>query len=209
MTPRRKPRKENPMRPTKTFGLAALTAMAVMAFIGATSAMAESTELCSEDTATFTDQVCPAGKAVTTISSTATTLELLTSISNLRCEFALLTASALALDAPQIFHATSLVYDLCSCTVTPETLGVIEVLKEGTELATVKMVGFVIKLECFGFTCWYGSATGHGLGPLITEDNGHVAFTKATFNKVKGLFCPSESKLDATFVNRSPVYIAS
>jgi hypothetical protein len=203
---RRKPRRENQVRLIKMFGLAALTAIAAMAFVGATSAMAENTQICTEDTL---GGVCPAGKAATTATSTATNPELLTSISNVKCNFALLTASALALGAPQIWHATSLVYDQCTCPVTVETLGLIEVLREGIELTTSKMVGFVIKLECSGFTCWYGSATGHGLGPLVTGDGGHVTFTKAPFTKVKGLFCPSTTELDATFVNSAPTYIAS
>jgi hypothetical protein len=211
---RRKPRRENQVRLIKMFGLAALTAIAAMAFVGATSAMAESTQLCSVDTL---GAACPAGSAVTSIHATAEANEakkipapeLLTSISNVKCEKILETATALALGAPQIFHVTLLDYINCTCTVTPETLGLIEVLKEGNELATVKGVGFVIKVECSGFTCWYGSATGHGLGPLVTGDNGHVTFTEAVANKVKGLFCPSESKLDALFINSTPVYIAS
>src|SRR4249920_2502830 len=66
------------MRLTKMFGLAALAAVAAMAFLGASSAMAElPTTLCEEESASLT---CPAEKQAKSFTMLATTTTLLASV---------------------------------------------------------------------------------------------------------------------------------
>jgi hypothetical protein len=203
------------VRTLKLFGLAALAAVAAMAFVGASSAMASSTLLCNNDEA-----LGSCSSATTHVHAVATDGKLLTSLGTVLCQTALLLADALALGAPQVLHG-NLTYSNCelvgagtACEVKEVSLGILlEVLRTATELGEVKGTGEVSVVCTTVISCTYKGANlvGHALGPLLAGGGttGDTSYSEATVEKVKGLLCPATSKLDADFVNLTAVYLNS
>ncbi len=201
------------MKPIKTLGLAALAALAAMAFAGAGagSAMAESTALCPEDK-TDSGHECTGG-AVThvheaTLSGKKAVLK--TSILTVECDVLFLGDALSEEGAPLAIHG-SFTYTNCgSCTVAEENgPAEIRVLREGHETASVTGEGLV-HVTCSGLNCRYNGVglKGTAKGPLLaTETNGEVSLTEQSTNKESGLFCPSTSKLTITTTPLSATYI--
>jgi hypothetical protein len=202
------------MKPVKMLGLAALTALLAMAFVGASSAMAESTGLCSAD-----ESPCEAGKSIlhvheTTLSGSKATL--LNSISNVLCD-ALFLGDVEEEGNPEVIEG-NFTYTNCvdekpnSCTATEESASsIIKVLKEGHETAKVTGEGEV-KVVCTGISCVYKGEglIGTGKGPLLsTETNGEVSIVDQTTTKVKGLLCPATAKLDIKTTPLEATYLAT
>jgi hypothetical protein len=190
----------------KMFGLAALAALMAMAFVGASSAMAESTTLCSGD---------GSGCGVTHVHETTlsgTQAKLLTSIINVSCDVLFLGDTVSALSSPLVITGTFTYTNCGSCTVEEVGGGVeIKVLKLGHETSDVTGEGEV-HVNCSGLNCTYNGEglLGTGKGPLLSsETNGSVVITEQTAKKVSGLFCPSTSKLDITTTPLSATYIGS
>jgi len=192
------------------FGLAALAAVAAMAFVGATSAMAENTTLCEEDSATLT---CPAAEEAEHVhfSTLAGVPALLLSTVNVECT-ALFLADALALGAPLVLHG-AFTYTNCQTFSGGECKSVVEVssssllnvLKTGSEAAEVTGAGEVL-VECVGLHCVY---KGEGLkgaaqGSLGT---GHTVISGQEVKKVSGLLCPKTSKLDISTGSLTELFV--
>ncbi|MFL5900700.1 MAG: hypothetical protein ACJ75S_05825 [Solirubrobacterales bacterium] len=199
------------MKAIKMIGLAALTALMAMAFVGASSAMAESTQLCKTDTN-------PCGSAVTSVHEESVgKAKLVTSFGTVECNVLFSSSSVGALGAPQkivgTFTYTNCKLFLGECTVTeqngPSTL---EVLKQGHETAKVTY-DFLIYVMCGSFIdCNY---TGPGLvgtakGPLLsTQANGEVTLSGQKLTPEISFLCPKESKLTITTTPLSATYISS
>jgi len=201
----------------KMIGLAALAALMAMAFAGATSAMAESTELCSVD-----ETPCAEGNVVTHVHETSVgKAKLLSSVGTTECNVLYLgedISEVMEAGAPLALSG-SFTYTECtlggsSCTATEENgPGEIEVLREGHEKAKVTGEGLV-HLVCSGFIdCSY---TGTGLvgtakGPLLsTQKNGEVTLSEQTTNKEAGGFlCSKTAKLDITTTPLSATYVST
>jgi hypothetical protein len=193
------------------FGLAAVAAVAAMAFVGASSAMATSTALCTEDSAGAT---CPAGKLASHVHYVATGALLLNPILTISCTALFLgnVSNPTLLGAPLVING-NLTYSSCTvgCTVTEVSAGAtIEALKTGAEEAKITGSGEV-EVFCAGvLECTYNGTglAGEGKGPLVTGDNGHVTFTNQKVEKTGGPLCPQEAKLDALFIALpSPLYL--
>jgi hypothetical protein len=199
----------------KMLGLAALAALMAMAFVGASSAMAESTSLCSVD-----ESPCETANRIshvheTTLSGGKATL--LNSISNVLCDVLFLGDTVGTLNNPLVINGT-FTYTNCvdekpnSCTVTEESgPAEIKVLKEGHETAKVTGEGLV-KVVCTGISCKYNGENliGTGKGPLLSsETNGNVTITDQSTKKVSGLLCPATAKLDITTTPLSATYISA
>jgi hypothetical protein len=193
------------------FGLAAFAAVAAMALIGATSAMATNTVLCEEDSAGAT---CPAGQTPAHVhfsTLTGVKAELLSSIVNVKCEVLYL-GLTLGLGAPLIIHG-NFTYSGCetesggACTAKElSTSALIEVLKTGSETGSVTGNGEVL-VECGALIhCVYNGVglEGSAQGAL---GNGHVTITKKTVNKVSGFLCPKTATLDILTGSLVPLYI--
>ena len=220
------------MKLIKIFGLAAVAALMAMAFVGASSAMAEDTALCKEDTALLdgsgnyvTTDACPAGKLVTHVHEETLTghkAKLLDANGNVLVECDVLflgdVVSTNNLGNPlvilgEVASEGGFTYANCGgCTVEQESAhATIEVLREGHEKAYVK---FIIELHqnCVGINCYYNGIglASEGLGPLLNteETNGGVKIENKTVNKVKGLFCPATSKLDLLTTPLEKVYLS-
>jgi len=186
--------------PLKMLGLAALAALMGMAVIGASSASAEPTTLCSNDNSTCT--------SVSHIHETSVGHALLlSSFATVQCE-ALFLGDAEP-GAPLIIEGTFSYTCLSGCTATEENgPAEIKVLKEGTELAVVTGEGLV-HVVC-GLNCRYNGVglEGHGVGALTAGNGkGEVSIEGATVNKESGFLCPSTSELDITTEPLSTTYI--
>jgi hypothetical protein len=198
------------MKAIKMFSLAALTALLAMAFVGASSAMAESTGLCGHDGARC--------EAIHHVHYTSVgKAKLLTSIGTTECNVLLLGDVLAASDPLKIHH--TITYTNCellggACTATEENgPAEIEILKEGHEKAKVTYT-YLFHLVCgASIDCSY---TGTGLvgtatGPLLsTQKNGDVTISgQKTAKEVGGFLCPKEAKLDITLTPLWPVYFRS
>jgi len=199
----------------KMFGLAAMAALMAMAFVGAGSAMAESTALCTTMPGSGAHEVCPAGNLVAHVHEA--NLEgnpaVLLSSATVKCDVLFLgdVTSANNLGNPLVISG-KFTYTNCSCGSVEETSAssTIKVLKLGHELADVTGEGKV-HVNCIGINCEYTGEglLGHALGPLLSEEtNGEVRVEEQETKKVAGGFlCPKTAKLDILTTPLSPTYI--
>jgi hypothetical protein len=203
-------------------GLTAVTAIAAMAFLGASTAMAGDTLVCTTD-----DANCASPSLVTFLSvNEAGTADakavLLNSIINVQCDATIighLTSAALPTEQKPVAYAGLLSYTNCSspCSVTVTSNGTINVLRTATELADITATGFKVRVNCAGFfICDYDAANlvGHGLGGLEVagSDRGHVTFGGNLVNLEQDLFspfgsCPATANLDALFQSSTDLFI--
>ncbi len=195
------------MKSIKMLGLAALAALMAMAFVGASSAMAETTALCHEDAAG-----CIALQHVheTTLTGHKAVLE--TSILTVECDVLFLGDTLTGSGLPLKIHGTFTYTNCGSCTATEENgPAEIKVTKTGHETGTVVGEGLV-HVSCSGLNCRYNGVglSGTAKGPLLsTETNGEVSLVNQSTNKESGLFCPSTSKLTITTTPLDKIYLRS
>jgi hypothetical protein len=193
----------------KTIGLAVLAALMAMAFVGASSAMAEPTYLCSNDSESSCTEVThvhetSVGKA-----------KLLTSIGTTECNVLYLgdvTATGAPLKLSGGFTYTNCVLGGSSCTATEENgPTTISVLRTAHETGEVTGEGLV-HVVCSGFIdCSYNGTglKGTAKGPLLsTQANGEVSLSEqSTTKEAGGFLCPKTAKLDITTTPLSATYI--
>jgi hypothetical protein len=201
------------MKPIKTLGLAAFTALMAMAFLGASSAMAGNTQLCKAD-----EDPCAAGNVIAhiheeTVAGAPATV--LTSIGNITCN-ALFLGLTLGLGAPLVIHG-NFTYTGClrngnACTVTEvSTSTLINVLKTAAETAS-STLEFEINVHCGLFiNCTYN---GEGLvgttkGPLLAAPNGESFINGQNLLHVGGGICPETGKLDIRTTPLLATYIST
>jgi hypothetical protein len=193
------PRRENKVKAIKMIGLAALTALMAMAFVGTTSASA--TQLCNTDTE-------PCGSATTSVHEVSVgKAKLLTSIGTTECNALFSSTKVGAAGKPQILEG-NFTYTNCElgsskCTATEENgPSEIKIEASGTEEAKVTGEGLVHLVCGMSIDCSYNGTNlvGTGKGPLIsTQANGEVSISEAATTKEAGGFlCPKSTKLDIT-----------
>ena len=195
------------------FGLAALAALMAMAFVGATSAMAESTQLCTADES-------PCNNPTTLIHEESVgKAKLLTSLGTTECNVLFESTSVGAAGAPQIVKG-NFKYSNCElagseCKATEENGPVeLEILKEGHETASVKGKGLVHLVCGKTIDCSYNGTglKGTAKGPLLsaqTPDNGEVSLSgQETTKETGGFLCPKTAKLDITTSPLTATYIS-
>jgi hypothetical protein len=198
------------VKPIKMLGLAALAALMAMAFVGASSAMAESTGLCKEDAVLFSGEVCPEAQRIIHVHERNLPGNpglLLSSVVNFLCEVVLFLGdviSATNLGNPleisgHFSYSGCMTEGGTACTISEVSAhAILKVLKLGHELADVTYV-LEINLHCgFFINCTYDGEglTGHALGPLLSsETNGEVRIEEQVTHRVSGV-CPETAKLD-------------
>jgi hypothetical protein len=207
-----KPGRRIQMRLIKMFGLTAIAAVAAMAFVGATSASAEtSTQLCT----THTGLTCGAGNAVTShhlVLASGTVGELLAAVPVL-CLGILLEATPLGLGNPQQIHSLNQVYsgcgtgsahNNCAITVPAGQQPLLNLLKTGLDEGTLTAVSGQVRLTCsnLGFDCLYDNE-----GMEFSVGNGHLTATETGTTELGGkFFCPTEGLLDGLFEALTDVF---
>ncbi len=191
------------MRLIKTFGLAAIAAVAAMAFVGATSALAANTQLCTSHTA------LTCGAAATGVSMTNSGLGsgvLLTDLVDILCLNITGSGNVLALANPQQVHVAHLLFTNCgtksthsNCTVSVLELPLANLNKTGLDTGTITGAsGGLVLVRCenidiFGIDihCIFdatGSSFAMGAQHLTADDT--------WITPVEGELCPEEAFLD-------------
>jgi hypothetical protein len=196
------------VKPIKMLGLAALAALMAMAFVGASSAMASSTQLCTSD---------PSGGSCSTATSSIHEVssgkgKLLTGSNTVECNVLFSSLSVGALGSPQTIegHFTYSSCGICSVHEATGTTSTIEILRTGHETAEVTGNGEV-SVSCFFINCTYDGEglNGTGKGPLLsagTRPNGEVSIQGQETHPVAGP-CEEAGFLDLTTTPLSATYI--
>jgi hypothetical protein len=194
----------------KMIGLAALTALMAMAFVGATSASA--TTLCNADENSCTNPTTSVhevsvGKA-----------KLLTSIGTTECNV-LFASTSIGAGGGAVqtlegnFTYTNCVLGGSSCTA--EQAGTVEIKVEKTGAEASKVTGEgLVHVVCAGFIdCSYNGTNlvGTGKGALSAGNGtGEVSLSEqSTTKEAGGFLCPKTAKLDITTGALSATYIES
>ncbi len=199
------------MRPIKMFGLAALAAVAAMAFVGATSASATNTQLCK----VHTSLACPAGEAVTShhmVLASGTVGKLLGEAINVLCLSILIDATPLGLANPQSIHTLSFTFTGCgtgsthnNCTVTTQELPLADLLKTGLEEGVLKFTNGRLRTQCpsLGMDCVYD-----GEGMEFAVGGQHLTAEETPAVELGGkFFCPNEGQIDGLFETLTDAYV--
>lgn len=210
------------MKSIKMLGLVALAALMAMAFVGASSAMAESTALCIEDGVQSSEEKCLPSKLITHVHEVSVgKIGLLNTLVKIECEFLFLgdVTSANNLGSPLEIqgHVTYLITGcettsgtICEITETSSST-TITVLKLGHELADVTYSSEML-VHCGSLiSCAFNGVglQGHDLGPLLAASpNGQMRFEEQALNKTGGAFCPKTLKLDLLTTPLVASYIA-
>jgi len=205
------------MRLIKVFSLAVVAALAAMAFAGASSASAESTVLCKEDTASLSCPVDKQASHVHFISPKANT-QRLNEILNVSCTLLFLGDTVGGTLSQPILIEGSLTFTNCTfgCTYSEKNgPGLFELLKTATELGSLTGQ-FLVNVNCFGFfNCNYvgEGLIGHVLGGLAVNPTiggpGHITFVEALVESESSESCPETATLDALFISLEALYIRS
>jgi hypothetical protein len=196
------------MRLIKMFGLAVIAAIASMAFIGASSAMANGSTVLCNNTSLPCDNIYTGH-----VEGLSTHAELKAGATIL-CTHSKVLGEALGLANPLVIHVSELTFTGCNGTVNViDKTGLILALKTAPNLATGTAHGFEVLAERFGVHCVYGGvATGaHGLGSVGSGLASIVANEVELEKLAGGFFCSGTSKWTATYsiLLPDPIYISS
>ena len=219
------------MKPIKTLGLAAITALAAMAFVGTSAAMGGSSLLCANDTEVLSPTLvaCAPPEAVHYVSVKVTLNEkkeeitegakaiILSSLINVECNVLLAgTVEDRDLVSAHPLHIRvteeGVSYTNCTnnCVVTATGADFL-LLKTAVELGNLTEVGYQISLTCMFIKCTFNmvGSVGHFLGALQgdTGGKGHITYNKVRLPLQSGAFCPSEAFLDLLLQSLNPIYI--
>jgi hypothetical protein len=202
------------MKAIKVIGLAVLTALLAMSFVGATSAMAEKAQLCGHD-----GHPCEAVRHIHETSSVGgkeAKAVFLTSIGNTECNVLYLgdvTAYGEPIKIKGSFTYTNCVLGGSSCVITEEN-GPAELEVKLTAAEEAEVTGkYLFHTVCSGFIdCSYNSTglKATAKGPLkSTQANGEVTLSEqATTKEAGGFLCPKTLKLDITTTPLWKVYFS-
>jgi len=210
------------MRLVKILGLTIVPAVAAMAFLGPSSAMATfSTSLCYEES---TSLECPAGQRVHEFTMSAGTVYFKTSLLTVLClssKMKSLVESQNNLDNPLQVKVAELTWENCgsnadhnNCTVTNEKLPLFDILKTGADLGTATALGPEVHIVCSGLNCYYGSAVVEGFvieSALHTggAGNGMLTVPQILEPHVKGFLCPKTAHLEALYEPTEALWLRS
>jgi hypothetical protein len=201
------------------FGLAAIAAIASMAFIGASSASAAHTALCSANEA-----LCAESNLVKHVHMTSTANELLANFVgapvNVTCEFvlALLHVEGAALANPLVLRLLQLIWQDCeanggqACEVSTLSFGTFLVLRsaEDRQLGTAQSHGTNVNVSCGPLiNCTYGGLPTldlEGAGHTEGAGNGKVTAGGIEVEQQSGLLCPPTANWHAEFSPLVPIY---
>jgi hypothetical protein len=216
----------------KMSGLALITAVAAMALIGASSAMAESTALCKVSTSPCPEKsIFPSGTVVKTqllhqTTSSTMNLELVSPslllgpnlVEEVRCwESTASGVTTTGLANPLKGELKSLSFGHCfhksgvGCTVTVNKLGTLTLLKTAANLGEAKVNGVLVTVVCgIVFECVYTTeelpmhAKGTGPNGSATEPAELVADHAKLTKEGLGIGCPNEGFFDAKYEITEP-----
>lgn len=195
------------MKPAKMLGPAVLATLMAIALANASSAMAESTQLCTTDTN-------PCSKAATSVHEVSIGKAVLSSdLPVVKCNVLFSSTKVGALAAPQIITG-NFKYSSCDnfCAAEEENgPAELKVLKTGVELASVA-IEVLIRVTCPFINCAFNSSglEGHATGALTSKNGkGEVFVSAQELNKEEdsGDICPTEAFLGMILGALTATYI--
>jgi len=218
------------MRHLKMLGLAAIAAVAAMAFVGASSAMAESTALCKVSTSPCPEKsLYPSGTVIKAQLLPGTESLLLGPEPESKIEVQCTGSTSegkttgASLANPLTGELTSLAFSGCTygapktpaCEVNVEKLGVLTLLKTAVNLGEAKVTGVLVTVTCAAvLKCTYTTEAlplhAKGTGP-----SGEVAELTASkaplVQEGVGVGCPAKGFFDAKYeiTSPTPIFITS
>lgn len=204
------------MRATKTISAGALMALMAVGFVGASSAMAESTALCKVD-----QSPCAKANLAKEIHETSVGKgQLLTNFGAVKCN--ILFAGMVLLEGNPLILYGQFTYTNCevgatACNVNEENgSSELKILKEGHEQAKVTYSFFLMHVVCgSAINCSYtqgGGIVGTKKGPLLSiQENGEISVQgMAVAKEAGGLLCTKTNELDfITTPSTAKTYIST
>jgi hypothetical protein len=201
------------MKLIKMFGICALAALMAMAFVGAGSAMAEPTSLCTEDPGE--GEVCSEGKWLTHLheaTAAGAPAVMKTSILTFKCDVLSLGNMVKGLGKPLEIEGNITVSNCSSgCLASEISVQLLaKVLRSGHESADVE-IEVEGNVHCgLLLNCNYDASgvLGHTIGALLSSaKNGETSFEEQTLNKTGGLLCPKTAELSVLTSPLSAFYV--
>lgn len=202
---------------SKMFGLAMLTAIAALAFVGTSVATAETTVLCEKH-----ENPCEAANIyVGHFDAVAENPTFLTSLTDITCKKAHLLGFALGLGNPLTLHLEAfnfgedcLTSEGDACTLQTLELSLSLLLREGSNLGSLQFHNTKVLLSCpsLFIHCVYGGLPKFEvLGSPNKETLAAIHTKEVVLEHGEGMFCPEETKLDALYkvVLPDPIVISS
>ena len=182
------------MRYLRMAGLAGLAAVAVTMSVGAAAASAD--EVCTESAVS---NMCPAGKAITTVESSQIGTGVLETIGGtelISCKAGdthiTITSQGTGVD-PILASVGGIKFTECTGTLTTINNGTGKGTTVGTN-GVLTSVGAEVTTGILGTTCTYGTGTGTTLG---TTNNTRLTINTIVKRTAGGFLCPSEARLTA------------
>jgi hypothetical protein len=201
------------------FGLAALAAVAAMAFVGGSSAMANGpSSLCKTH-----EDPCAAGNRATGVHMVAVGDTVLkTNVATVLCLGSLASGNTEngGLGSPLGITMTAITWTSCgttaahnNCDVLTTKLGLFDALTTSLNLGTATALGTEVLVECdlaIDLHCVYGgTVTGfkvEGAGHTAGAGNGMFTATELSVPKTGGFFCPNTSLWTALYEPLEKLY---
>lgn len=183
-------------------GLAAVTALSLMAFVGAGTASA--TTLSTDAAGTFYysvgTEILLSLKAGTSATFDMTAGGEIATCAETTIKGAVGTATGTWVRG----NISVWIAGGCKQTSDITTLGSLEVMKTGEDKAEVVGRGSTVTIQLFGLTCAYGTGEGTKLG-TITGGEASELLINAVIQKLEGpIFCPNTGRWTATYVVTTP-----
>jgi hypothetical protein len=196
------------MKYVKMIGLAAVAAMALMAFAGAGTASAAATTLCKTAESPCSEAWSyPDGTTVHATQKGSGSLA--TSGFTVTCTESTLHGATAGGGTKIVID--KLIWEGCNTTVDTVATGEIEVTKASSGNATVVAKNTKVTINIAGVSCTFGAGAGLTLG-TYTESTKHLTISGTEVPKVEGSFlCPSSGKWTDTYVITQPtgtVYVS-
>jgi len=173
---------------------------------------------CEADLGTGPSEGCPNEDIVTHVHKSTLAekkAKILNKLINVECDALLLGDVAEEASTPEsMLVEAAYTYSNCNSGCTFKEEGgpsEIELSKAGHEGAE-ETLEWEVHVSCAGLNCYYNGEglVGTAKGPLLaSETNGEVSISEQTLHKVKGLFCPSEAKLDLVTTPLAATYIVN
>jgi hypothetical protein len=200
------------MRLIKMFGLAAMAAVSAMAFVGATSASATNTQLCTA----YTGLLCGAGNGATSVHTVLVpgTVLLILGVIDVLCLGFLMEATPLGLGNPQSFHSlsqsftgcgTSNTHNNCTVTIPAGQQPLLNLLKVGLDIGVLTGTSGQLRVVCgnIGLDCLYDLA-----GTEFEVGGGELVANETIATELGGkFFCPDEAVKDAWLETLGDAYV--
>jgi hypothetical protein len=192
------------MKYLKMLGLAAIAAMGLMAFVGAGTASAGTTKLCT-DSACAT--VYPKGTKISgsLVTGNSATLKSGSTVIATCTKSTVEGSTNAESGSPLSGGVSKLTWEGCNQTTHTVSNGTLDITNIGGTKGTVTGTGNSVTVEIFGTSCTYGTGASTHLG-TITSGASPILKINASVPRIAGssFLCPSSAVWEAEYVLTSP-----